>query len=101
MEGGRAGKETDNGGIKIGLHSSWTQHSFSYTNDILYRVYRVRVLVALHKVEGRSRKERKRESMKEREKEGESESVRARECACVCACERDGNRLLEVAEFYT
>lgn len=64
MEGGKAGKETDNDGIKIGLHSSWTQHSFSYTNDILYRVYRVRVLVALHKEE-RSR----RESMREREKE--------------------------------
>lgn len=31
-------REIDNG-IKIGLHSSWTQHSFSYTNDILYRVY--------------------------------------------------------------
>jgi len=41
MEGvGKTGK--DNDGIKIGLHSSWTQHSFSYTNDILYRVYRVR-----------------------------------------------------------
>jgi len=66
MEGVRkTGKETDNDGIQIGLHSSWTQHSFSYTNDILYRVYRVRVLVVLHRVGGRSR----RESMREREKE--------------------------------
>lgn len=66
MESGKAGKETDNDGIKIGLHSSWTQHSFSYTNDILYRVYRVRVLVALHKVEERSRREREREHEKKR-----------------------------------
>lgn len=65
MESGKAGKETDNDGIKIGLHSSWTQHSFSYTNDILYRVYRDRVLVALHKVEERSR----RESMRKRGRE--------------------------------
>lgn len=63
---GKNGKKTDNDGIKIGLHSSWTQHSFSYTNDILYRVYRVRVLVVLHRVEGRSRKESMREKEKKR-----------------------------------
>lgn len=33
------GKKMYDADIKIGLHSSWTQHSFSYTNDILYRVY--------------------------------------------------------------
>lgn len=62
----KTGKEIDNEGIKIGLHSSWTQHSFSYTNDILYRVYRVRVLVVLHKVEKRSRRESTREREKKR-----------------------------------
>jgi len=64
----RTGKETDNDGIKkIGLHSSWTQHSFSYTNDILYRVYRVRILVVLHRVEGRSRRKRERERARKKE----------------------------------
>lgn len=62
----KTGKKTDNDGIKIGLHSSWTQHSFSYTNDILYRVYRVRVLVVLHRMEGRSKRESTREKEKER-----------------------------------
>lgn len=67
MEGVRkTGKKTDNDGIQIGLHSSWTQHSFSYTNDILYRVYRVRVLVVLHRVGERSRRESTREREKER-----------------------------------
>jgi len=56
VECGKTGKKTDNDGMKIGLHSSWTQHSFSYTNDILYRVYRVRLLVVLHRMKIEKRK---------------------------------------------
>lgn len=94
----------DDDGIKIGLHSSQTQHSFSYTNDILYRVYSqsIRAVCCTEWTRKIGDTTRNKIQVKRKGKRGRSEGEREseREYVCVSACmyARDGKRSNEQTE---